>query len=94
MKANIYMPKHKYNSLRGSIRCRHVDFIIFNENDAKVWFAIELDDSSHNDYKRLQDDEKKDELFSSAGLKLIRIRVQTNYDEFSLKKTINNALQN
>lgn len=61
------------------IRSKHIDFVICNQESCPLLF-IELDDSTHNNYKNKKNDIKKDNIFYSAGFKIIRIKVQDNYN--------------
>ncbi len=61
---------------------KHVDFVICDE-DCQVYFAIELDDSSHDTEKAKEKDLFKDRAFKAAGITLKRIR---DFDEASVRK--------
>lgn len=82
------LPGEEYASRRGKIRARHIDFVVLN-SEMKVLFCIELDDSSHNSKKARENDEFKDLLLKSVGIKLYRIRNNTSY-----YYTINQILSN
>lgn len=63
---------------RGYIRSRHVDFVLC-DRAMHVLLAIELDDSSHQDYTERQIDDFKDNLFRTIGIPLIRVRTKRDY---------------
>ncbi len=65
---------------------RNVDYGIFSADYSKVLLLIELNDDSHNDYKRKQRDVKVKKICDKAGIKLI-----TFYTKYSNEK---NYVQN
>lgn len=61
------------------IKAKSIDFaIVNNKYDYKLF--IELDDYSHNQENRIKRDLFVNNLFNSYNLKLIRIKVQKNYN--------------
>ena len=77
---------HNKPGFRNRINCRHVDFVIFTPANGYTDYAIELDDSSHENRK--DDDEFKNQLFQKIKMPLIRIKAQAKYNPDELKKTI------
>lgn len=73
--------KH-YMKYFAKISQKHVDFVICDE-DFQVYFALELDDSSHDTEKAKEKDLFKDRAFKAAGIPLKRIR---NYDKSAVKR--------
>lgn len=65
----------------GKIRSRHVDYLVWDLQANRLLFAIELDGYTHDDHHAKEIDEFKNELFTSAGLHLYRVRVGTNFYE-------------
>ncbi len=59
---------------------RHVDFLLCTPNTMKPLAGIELDDASHNQASRQQRDEFVDKVFQAAGLPLLRLPVQREYN--------------
>jgi len=55
---------------------KHIDFLLCHPNTLAPLFAIELDDSSHQQEKAVASDEFKNKLFAKAGLRLIRVPVR------------------
>ena len=74
--------KKHYMKYFAKISQKHVDFVICDE-DFQVYFALELDDSSHDTEKAKEKDLFKDRAFKAAGIPLKRIR---DYDEAAVRK--------
>lgn len=55
------------------INQKSIDFLICNK-DFTIITAIELDDSTHNNFTQRKRDDDKNFALSSAGIKLIRLR--------------------
>lgn len=71
--------KQNLNKYRGYIKSRHVDFII-TDNKLNVLAGIELDDTSHNNYKAIKSDNFKNGLFNAINIPLFRIKVSSYYE--------------
>jgi len=67
---------------RGRVKSRHVDFLICRTNGVFIC-AIELDGSAHRGAEAHMVDQFKDEIFKSAGLKLLRARTGQDFEGFS-----------
>lgn len=74
--------KKHYMKYFAKISQKHVDFVIRDE-DFQVYFALELDDSSHDTEKAREKDLFKDRAFKAAGIPLKRIR---DYDEAAVRR--------
>ena len=74
--------KNHYMKYFAKISQKHVDFVICDD-DFQVYFALELDDSSHDTEKAKEKDLFKDRAFKAAGIPLKRIR---DYDEAAVRK--------
>jgi very-short-patch-repair endonuclease len=72
---------------RNAISPMSLDFVICGP-DSSVIAAIELDDSSHNRKKNMENDAKKNAALESAGIRLIRWHVKNMPDVETIKKTI------
>jgi hypothetical protein len=70
------------------ILAKHVDFVLCNPETMEVVLAIELDDRSHERADRIERDEFVDGAFKAAGLPLLRVKVQDEYDGKELKASI------
>jgi len=75
-------------SNRGKIIQKHIDFLLCDNNSFSPVVGIELDDSSHNQSKRIKRDNLVNRVFASAELPLLRIKVSSNYNINSLEKNI------
>lgn len=74
--------------LRARIRPRHVDFVLWSPDTAKINLAIELDDPSHNSAKAREADKFKNEAFESAGVPLLRVKTEARYHISDLTEAI------
>lgn len=88
--ANEPYNKRTYNN---HLRCRHLDFLLCDPNKKQPLLAIELDDSSHENYYRKESDEFKTTACKSAGLHLIRFEVSQRYSEQEILNAIQNKLE-
>ena len=72
------------NSTRSSafnrIKAKHLDFVACDPSNMSVKFAIELDDSSHKQSKRMERDVFLNDAMQSAGIPLHRFAVKREYD--------------
>lgn len=60
------------------IKAKSIDFAIVDKNyNYKIF--IELDDTTHNQQKRIKRDKFINELFKNYNLKLLRIKVKNDY---------------
>jgi hypothetical protein len=66
-------------SYMNRIAQRHLDFLICDATSLHPQAGIELDDASHARPERQESDRFLNEVFSSAGLPLIRIPAQRSY---------------
>jgi len=67
---------------------KHVDFLLCEPTTMQPLVAIELDDSSHNRPDRQARDRFVDEVFSTANLSLVHVRVRRQYDTTTLATTL------
>ena len=90
--ADIISPNKKYlqrskehTALFRQISQSHVDFAIMNKRSFEIEFAIELDDRSHNQKKRMERDDILNKAFAQAGVTLIRTM---SYEDLIEKETV------
>ena len=76
------------------LRCRHLDFLLCDVKEKRPLLAIELDDSSHKNYYRKENDEFKNTACESAGLPLLRFKVKQNYSKQEILDSIQEKLEN
>lgn len=74
--------KKNYMKYFRLIAQKHIDFVICDQN-LRVLFAIELDDSSHDTKEARRRDHFKDQALRAARIPLKRIR---EFDEASVKE--------
>lgn len=77
---------------RNRINRKHVDFLLVRAQDLSPIAGIELDDSSHDAEDRQERDLFVDQVFSVAGLPLIRFPAQKSYAPKDVLKTLNAAI--
>lgn len=82
----------EYRVYTNKIDRKHVDFVLCNPETLAPLAGIELDDKSHQRTDRKQRDEFVDGVFSAAGLKLLRLRVQHGYRAQDLTAMLESVL--
>lgn len=65
---------------KGKLGQKSVDFVLLDNNRLEPKIAIELDDSSHLLPSRQKRDEFVDRVMETTGIRLVRIKNQTNYN--------------
>lgn len=65
---------------------KHLDFLICDSRTMKPILAVELDDSSHNRANRRERDEFLEEACQVAGLPLVRLPVQREYNTLEIEE--------
>ncbi len=70
------------------ISAKHFDYLLCDPKTLEVKAAVELDDSSHNSKARIKRDTFLEGACESAGLPLIRIKAQRNYQVSAVKEAI------
>jgi very-short-patch-repair endonuclease len=75
------------------INQKHIDFVLCDPRQLTPLLAVELDDSSHQRTDRQKRDAFVDEVCAVAGLPLLRVPVQSRYDERELTALIRQALK-
>ena len=73
------------------IRSKSIDFVI-TEKNCKIKCCIELDDSTHNTYKRIERDNLVNKIFEVTNTKFLRIPVQNYYNVQELEQKIKNVI--
>ena len=77
-----------------NILCKHFDYVICDKLKFEPVLVIELDDGIHQWEHRWQVDNFKDKACRMAGLPLLRIKVQKEYDKAEMGKQIREILDN
>lgn len=65
--------------LRNKINQKHVDFVLCEPSTMQPLCGVELDDASHQRPKQIEKDRFQDDVFSAAGLPLVRVRAARGY---------------
>ena len=79
-------------SYTNKINRKHVDFLLCDRKTAKPLLGVELDDRSHQQYKRQSRDSFVEQVFEKAGLPLVRVSVQTAYNPTELNARFRDAI--
>lgn len=74
------------------INRKHVDFVICDNQTLKPLIGIELDDSSHQQQKRIERDEFVNEVFKAAKLPLLHVKAQSSYSVLELLELVSSIL--
>lgn len=74
------------------IRSKSIDFVITQEN-CKILLCIELDDTTHEQRKRIERDNFINKLFKDLNIKLLRIPMQNFYNMEELENKIKELLK-
>jgi very-short-patch-repair endonuclease len=98
--AQVHLPTivdHKVIGQNWKAAFRHideksVDFVLCDKFDISPKLAIELDDSSHNQPARQERDAIVDRVLSEAGLPLLRVRSQSEFEPDTILQNINDIL--
>ncbi len=74
------------------ILSKHIDFVLCERDTLAIILGIELDDPSHQRPHRMQRDQFVNTAFQDAGIPLLRIPTQKNYDASEIRRLIDRAL--
>lgn len=72
------------------IKSKSIDFVI-TEKNCKIKLCIELDDSTHNNQKRIERDNLINKIFKDTNTKLLRIKVENYYNLEELEQKIKDS---
>ncbi|MGB9692179.1 MAG: DUF2726 domain-containing protein [Candidatus Sumerlaeaceae bacterium] len=88
--ADIFFVKTQRDHYKyfNKIAMKHVDFLIVRRPRWHPVFAVELDDSSHSRESRERRDLFVDNVFGSAGLPLLRIKLKKAYNQAQLRELL------
>ena len=77
---------------------RNIDFAIFDKDCSNLLMLIEIDDSTHNSYKRRQRDEKVNNICHDVGIKILHFYTsypnEEGYVLNRILKNLNNNIDN
>jgi len=66
--------------LRNRIKSREMDFVLCEKQEFNAILVIELDDSSHQRWDRMERDENIDRILDQAGLPILHIKTSSSYN--------------
>lgn len=75
------------------ISAKHFDFVLCDPSSLQVVAAIELDDSSHSQSKRVQRDDFLNQAVATAGLPLVRFPVRKSYIAAQIQSKVQRSLE-
>ncbi|UCE93519.1 MAG: DUF2726 domain-containing protein [Flavobacteriaceae bacterium] len=81
-----------YQASLNRINSRHVDFLLCHNSTLRPVAAIELDDKSHQRSDRIKRDEFVNQLFTNAGLPLLRYPSKSYYTQDDVSSKLNPIL--
>jgi len=77
----VRLPADERRPWWNRIKSRHIDFLIWDIEQKQIALAIELDGASHNGYTAQKVDDFKNRLYETIEMRLVRIKVGTNFVE-------------
>lgn len=91
---NINEPEYRENQIAfNKISRKRIDFVVCEAETMRLLYAIELDDASHKRSYRQKRDDFVNRAFEAAGLVLLRIEYQPDYDQQELIETLFSPLR-
>ena len=76
------------------INQKSIDFVICDKAYIKPLLAIELDDRTHESENRMERDEEVEKILNDAGLFLLRVRNNGNFNKEEIRHLVLGKLQN
>lgn len=67
---------------------KHVDFVLFDQNNGAVIGVVELDDSSHSTLEAGVKDAFKNAVLNSAGIQITRFNARRSYDASEVRAKV------
>jgi very-short-patch-repair endonuclease len=74
------------------INQKSVDFVACDKKQLRPLFAIELDDKTHNQAKRVERDAEVERILRGAGIPLIRIQNRGRFDPKELATSVQKGM--
>lgn len=74
------------------INQKSVDFVACDKKQLRPLFAIELDDKTHNQPKRMERDREVERILEGAGIALIRIPNRGRFDPKEVAAMVQNGI--
>lgn len=76
------------------INQKSVDFIACSKTNLSPLFAIELDDKTHSQRRRIERDKEVERILNDAGIPLIRIQNRGRFDPQELASQVEQGIKN
>lgn len=91
--ADIVTPAAKPESRRWwaafrPVAAKHIDYVLVDRDSGAIRAAVELDDATHGEKKRVARDKFLNRTFNQAGVPLLRVPAQARYDVEALRSTL------
>lgn len=83
----------KWQIAFNKISAKHFDYVLCDKETLTPLAAIELDDKSHENEKRVKRDQFLENACKTADFKLIRVKATRNYNVEAVSKAIRKALE-
>ncbi|SRR5260221_9933828 len=76
------------------INQKSLDFVACGKESMRPLFAVELDDKTHNQPKRIERDQEVKRILHGAGIPLIRIENRGRFDQVELARLVQAGIDN
>lgn len=73
------------------ISSKHVDYVLLSPQNGEIVACIELDDASHRRKDRQQRDRFVNQAFAGAGIPLLRVPTNKDYDPEAIAQALDRA---
>lgn len=83
----------KYQAWQNRIQAKHIDFLLCDPKTLEVKLAVELDDKSHQRPDRVERDRFVEQALADAGVPLMRLDVQHEYDADAIRDSIDATIE-
>lgn len=82
----------KYQAWQNRIQAKHIDFLLCDPATLEVKLALELDDKSHQRPDRVERDQFVEQALADAGVPLMRLNVQEEYNVEAIRDSIDDVI--
>jgi very-short-patch-repair endonuclease len=76
------------------INQKSLDFVACGKESMRPLFAVELDDKTHRQPRRIERDKEVERILLGAGIPLIRIENRGRFDQKELARLVQNGIDN
>jgi very-short-patch-repair endonuclease len=76
------------------INQKSLDFVACGKETMRPLFAVELDDKTHSQPKRIERDKEVERILHGAGIPLIRIENRGRFDQKELARLVQSGIDN